>query len=349
MDDQATRSDAGLTLVVEDAERRAVDGGDKVGIGEHDVRTLATEFEMHLLEGVGGLPGHPLANVAAAGERDLCDTRVLDDALPRGGSITRDDVHDAGREADLVHKLSDAKGAHRSQLSGLHDHGIARSQCRAHLPAAEHHRKIPRDDLADDAKWLWCHVIEEACLNRNDGTLEFVGHSAEVPEGRRGARHIEIARVTNRMPGISSLEECKGLDIGLDGICKPQEQSSPIGRGHARPTGFRSRRCGNRTVDILRLRLCDPREQRSVMWIKHVNRCAVGRLDEFPPDEQLRLHSLFPRSVRDHQAVDPMAATRAITIGQVPRGIASSELDRIGGRLAARNEVGDIARVVLPN
>src|SRR5690349_7205686 len=49
--------DAGLTLIVEDSERRAVHGSGQIRVLEDDVRSLATELELHLLQVTGG-SGH---------------------------------------------------------------------------------------------------------------------------------------------------------------------------------------------------------------------------------------------------------------------------------------------------
>ena len=50
---QPRTRDASLALVVEDGEGGAVDRSDNVGVVEHDVRALAAEFELHLLEIAG--------------------------------------------------------------------------------------------------------------------------------------------------------------------------------------------------------------------------------------------------------------------------------------------------------
>ena len=49
MNDQPAGRDARLALVVEDAERGAIDGRDEIGVLEHDVGALTAELEVHLL------------------------------------------------------------------------------------------------------------------------------------------------------------------------------------------------------------------------------------------------------------------------------------------------------------
>jgi hypothetical protein len=62
------------------------------------------------------------------------------------------------------HQFGDAQGRERRDLGRLHQHGITGGKGGAHVPADEHQRKIPRDDLTDDANRGALHVVEEAGL-----------------------------------------------------------------------------------------------------------------------------------------------------------------------------------------
>ena len=255
VDDEPARGDARLALVVEDAEGRASDGGRQHRILEHDVRALAAELEVHLLERRSRAGGNGPADIRAAGERHLGDAGVVDDALARSRAVARQDVHNARGEADFGHELGDPQGAERSDLRRLEHHGVAGCERRPHLPAAEHDREVPRHDLADDAERLGSDVVEEPGLDRHDAALELVGHAAEVPEGRRGAHDVEVAGVADRVPGVAGLDEREVVGIGLDRVGELEQEPAAVGRGHPRPAvrGVTGR--VDRAVDICRLGL----------------------------------------------------------------------------------------------
>ena len=70
VDDQPLGRHADLALVGEGAEHRRVDRGVEVGVGEHEQRRLAAEFEQHRLQVLGAELGDLLADPRRAGEVD---------------------------------------------------------------------------------------------------------------------------------------------------------------------------------------------------------------------------------------------------------------------------------------
>ncbi len=127
-----------------------------------------------------------------------------------------------------------------SDVSGVISAGfitmrVAGGERRRHLPAGEHQREVPRHHLADHADRLAQRVVEKARLDRNGLALELVGHAAEVAEARRGARHVERARVAQRVAGVERLEARELLGIGFDQVGQLQQDAPAIGRGHAAP------------------------------------------------------------------------------------------------------------------
>src|SRR6202040_2465271 len=117
-----------------------------------------------------------------------------------------DDIDDAGRDADLRHEFADAQGAERRQLGRLQNYRVARGKRRAHFPAREHEREVPGHDLADNTDWYALDIVEEPRLDRHDTALIFVGHAAEIAEGRRRAWHVEAARVADRVSGVETFQ-----------------------------------------------------------------------------------------------------------------------------------------------
>ena len=256
---------------------------------------------------------------------------MLHDALACWHSVAGNDVDDSGGEADLVHQLGDAKGAHRCEIRRLHHNRVACRQRRAHLPAAEHERKVPRHDLADDAERLRRHVVQESCIHRNNGPLELVGHATEVAEGCSGAGHVEVARVADRVAGVAGFQHRQVVDVRFNRIGELEEESTAIHGRHPTPAVLRGCRSRYGAINIGRLRFSHLRQQGTIMRIEDINRGAVERVNELTVDEQACLHG-----------VPWVGECR----GTCANGL---ELDRIGRGLAAGDHLGQSCGVVLPD
>src|SRR5262249_31968703 len=122
---------------------------------------------------------------------------MLGEVLTGDCSITGNDIDNARRKADLPHQLCNLERTQRSEFSRFQNDTIARRQRGTHLPAREHDRKIPRDDLPDHSEWLSQHIIQEALLHRYNAPLKLVGQAPEVAKGRGGAWNIQPARVAD--------------------------------------------------------------------------------------------------------------------------------------------------------
>src|ERR1700687_2989717 len=207
----------------------------EVGVVENNIRSLAAEFELHALQ----VSRRGLHNLAAghsrSGEGDLLHSLMLGKMLSGDVSVALNDVDNAGWESDLAHQLGNSQRRERGNLRRLHHHAIPRRERGSHFPTGEHQRKIPRHYLSDHAERLVQHVVQKALLDGNDAALEFVGHAAEVAEGRRSAGNIERARVANRMSGVERLDPGELLGIYLDRVSQLQEQPSAISRSHITP------------------------------------------------------------------------------------------------------------------
>ena len=85
-DEQARAGVARLPGVEVDRLEGALDGGVDVGVGQDDVRRLATELERHALERPARLGADLTPDRGRAGEGDLVDARVVDE---RGAGARR--------------------------------------------------------------------------------------------------------------------------------------------------------------------------------------------------------------------------------------------------------------------
>ncbi len=199
---QTRASDTRLPLVVEDGPRGAVYCRIQVCIVENDIRALAAQLQLHTLQ----IPLRRFNNTSPSRRRtrecNLADAGMLSEALSGRVAIAWHNVHHARWKANLGHEFSDAQGRERGDFRRLEHNRIPRCECRSHLPACEHERKIPRDNLAHDSNRRALHVIQETRLDRNHGALELVGHATEIAEACCRARHIERPGIADRVTGV---------------------------------------------------------------------------------------------------------------------------------------------------
>src|SRR5215510_685366 len=98
-DAAARRAD--LSLVDENTEKRAVDGGFEIGVGEEDVRRLAAKFESDTLHRVRGLLHDDLAHSGAAREGNLVDLGMAYQWRAGAFPEASNHIDDARRQADF--------------------------------------------------------------------------------------------------------------------------------------------------------------------------------------------------------------------------------------------------------
>src|SRR5690606_2300850 len=179
---------AHLTLVEPDRVDHALDYAVKVGIVEDDEGRLAAQLERELLPGTRGRDADEAADFGGSRECDLVHAIVVDERLARA-TVARDDVHDAGGQANLLAQLRETQRRERRELGGLEYHRVPHGQCRRDLPREHEQREVPRDDLADDA----------------DGLVS----------GELGARELRPPRVVVEVPGDERDVDVTGLADGL--------------------------------------------------------------------------------------------------------------------------------------
>ncbi len=116
---------------------------------EHDVRSLATEFEgeVHLRPRDG--PLDLLADFGRAGKGDLVEIGMPNQSRPRGAGAGHY-VDDSWGELDLLTDGCPHKGRERRRLRGFEHDRVARCEGRRDLPREHQQWEVPRDDLCGD-------------------------------------------------------------------------------------------------------------------------------------------------------------------------------------------------------
>ena len=193
-----------LPRVAEHRKRRGSGGGLDVGVGEDHVRRLAPELQRHPLDRTGGTGGDRAPNLGRAGEGDLGDVRMLDEALPARAAGTNDDVDDAVRHPGLRGELGEAQRRQRRELGGLEHDGVAGGERRSELPRGDRQREVPRGDQTNDAQRL-ANGERLPTGNRDRLAEQPLGRPGVVAKGVDHHRHLP-ARVADRLAGIARLE-----------------------------------------------------------------------------------------------------------------------------------------------
>ena len=99
---------------------------------------------------LGGSLANRATHFCRAGEGNLVDVGMLHQRFA-SRSVAGDDVHDAGGEASFPANLGKCERRQGCKFRGLEHHGISGCQRGGNLPRQHKQRKIPRDDLTDDA------------------------------------------------------------------------------------------------------------------------------------------------------------------------------------------------------
>ena len=313
LDEQARAGAAHVALVEEDAVDHALDRLVERGVLEHDVRGLAAQLEREALAAAGGRAPDRLADLGRARERDLVDGGVDERGagLPRAG----DDVHDAGRELGFLDHLGEQQRRERRRLGGLQHGGVPGGERGRELPGGHQQREVPRDDLARHA-----HRLRRAAPRER--VLELVGPARVVEEVRGRERHVDVARLLDRLAAVHRLEhgELAGSLLQLPRDAEDvlralrRRERLPRGRGVAGRVD-RARHVGGVGLGDLGERLLGRRADRR-------EPPAALRLDELAADEQavavLEPHDVgrlgrarvLPRRRRAPRSLDRLAHPR---------------------------------------
>ncbi len=192
LDEDPRAGAAVLAGVAEHRARRCRGGALEVRVLEDHVGGLAAELEGHALDRLGGAFHHPAADLRRAGEADLGDVRVRDQALAGHRTGADDDVDDALGDARLQRELGEAQRRERRQLGRLEDDRVPAGERGPELPAGEHQREVPRHDQPDHSeRFAKSHVhaagdrdgLAVVLLHGSRVEVEDVGHHAHLPQG----------------------------------------------------------------------------------------------------------------------------------------------------------------------
>ena len=157
---------AHLSLVVEDRRRSGARRALHVGVGQDDVRRLATELQRQLLQVARRGANEDPADLRRTGERHLVHAVVGGEGRARGLAKAGHEVDDARGNARLLAQLDEADGAERRLFSGLEHDRATGGKRRRQLPRRHLKREVPRRDLTAHADRLPARVRQVALRAR---------------------------------------------------------------------------------------------------------------------------------------------------------------------------------------
>ncbi len=214
---------------------------------------LPPSSSVRRLPGPGGRLLDPLADLRRARERDLPHLRVRHERGARRARA-RDHVDDAGREVGLLEEAREVERGERRRLGRLQDRHVPARERRRELPRGHEEREIPRDDLPADA--------DRARLAARERVVQLVGPARVIEKVRRRERHVDVARLLDRLAAVHRLEDGELARLLLQHARDPVEVLAAFLSRHAAPVLLvRAVGRAHRGVDVGRTGLRDGGER----------------------------------------------------------------------------------------
>ena len=120
----------------------------------NNICSLAAELQSGALLGSRDGSGNQFTDIGRSSERNLVDTRVINESSACGTSAC-DDIYNTIGKSRLLADLGKEKRGQRCRFCWLKNNGVTCCQGWSNFPRQHEHRKIPRNDLTDDSVWLW--------------------------------------------------------------------------------------------------------------------------------------------------------------------------------------------------
>ncbi len=233
---QARTGAADLSLIEPDAIDQAFDRAVEVGVFEDDERRFASQFEREPLVAGRGRAADGASHFGRAGEGDLGHVGMLHQRFA-GRAVAGDNVDDSWRQSNFRADFGEGQRGQRRELRRLEHDGVARGQRRRNLPGQHQQRKIPGNDLANDA----ARRVSGKFLMQQ---LRPAGVVIEVADDQR---NIDVAALANRLAVVHGLEHGEAAGVLLHGPRQRVEIASSRVRSERLPfwqSGARGSDCG---------------------------------------------------------------------------------------------------------
>src|SRR5918997_1750755 len=245
VDDGGAQRGAPLAGGAEAAEEGALDGEVEVGVGHHDERVFAPEFQAGGLKVPAAERAYLLAHLRGAGKADLVHEALVEcplQALEGGRALALDDVQDAVGEAAGLEELGEGVADGGGVFGRFPDNGVAAGEGRDQVPRRHGHGEVPgRYDRRDPHR----HPEREELLVRHLARHGLAVEAAAPP--RQEVRGVfYLLHLAQRLDvGLADLEgdeAGEGLLVLLDDAPDFLYDLRPYRRRHRGPVLLRPAR-----------------------------------------------------------------------------------------------------------
>jgi len=189
----------------------------------------------------------------------------------------------------LLADAGEPQHAERGVLGGLQHQRVAGAQRGRDLERAEHDRRIPRDDGANNADRLAPRVAQHVLAQRDGLALQLAGEAAEVADDVGGTSGLGPGLGADGVAGLLGDDAGELLHAGLDGIGDLLQQAAALARDDAAPAGEGLARGLHGPVDIFCTPARDAGDGLAVAGRLHGDLLTRCRVDPGPVDQHLHV------------------------------------------------------------
>ena len=236
---QARTGATDLSLIEPDAIDQTLNRAVEIGVFEDDERRLASQLEREPLVAGRGRAADGASHFGRTGEGDLGHIGMFHQRFARR-TVAGNDVDDARRQSDFRADLGKGQRGQRRELRGLEHHRVARGQRRRNLPGQHEQRKIPGNDLPNDA----ARGVSGKFL------IEQLRPAGMVIEVASHQRNVNVPALANRFAVVHRLEHGQAAGMFLHGSRQRVEIACSRVRSERLPFEESSARRSNCCIDI---------------------------------------------------------------------------------------------------
>ena len=184
-----------------------------------------------------------------AGEAQPGEVRMRGERRARLLPPALHDVEHPRRQARAGRDVGEHRAGERRPLGGLEHHGVPRRKGRAHLPGAEHQRRVPGRDQRRHPGGLVADVVVGGVAG-DDLPSDAAREIGEERDVVRASRHHVLAVAEEQGAVVEGLDGREVLDAGLDALRQSIEDGSAAGRPERGPARKRLARGPHRVVHV---------------------------------------------------------------------------------------------------
>mmetsp|Transcript_1407 Transcript_1407/g.2862 ORF Transcript_1407/g.2862 Transcript_1407/m.2862 type:complete len:259 (-) Transcript_1407:68-844(-) len=217
------------------------------------------------------------------------------DLMSCRGAPARENVDHALRESRLPDQVTHHCSSHGGLLGGLQDRCASCGHCGSNLPGEHRQRKIPRNDLANNADRLVTSerkVFVRVHSQRDGFPLDLICPPCVVSENIGHQWNVDVSGDVSGFSVVSGFDICQLVCVLHHQVGEAVEAVASEGRVGATPAVERLVGSLHGSVDVCLSSLLDGGIHLLSCRVDRVEGC-THTIAEFVVDEQARLHREF--------------------------------------------------------